>query len=59
MEAEPEMANQKPGQKAGTSGIYSPSKGGAKVAISKGDRLPPTKTGGTWKLTTPANPKKK
>lgn len=43
----------KPGNIAPKSGIYTPSKGGAQVAISKGDRLPPTKPGGTFKLTIP------
>lgn len=54
------MTNQKPGEKAVKSGIYTPSKGGSQVAISRGDRLPPTKPGGSWRLTTPTNtPKKK
>jgi hypothetical protein len=43
----------KPGQVTPVSGIYTPSKGGKQVAISKGDRVPPTKPGGTYKLTTP------
>ena len=43
----------KPGQVADQSGIYKPSKGGAEVAISNGDRMPPTKPGGTWTLKTP------
>jgi len=43
----------KPGNVTPKSGIYTPSKGGAQVAISKGDRVPPTKPGGTFKLTTP------
>lgn len=43
----------KPGNVTPRSGIYTPSKGGAQVAISKGDRVPPTKPGGTFKLTTP------
>lgn len=47
------MAGTKPGTPAKQSGIYTPSKGGAEVAISKGDRLPPTKPGGTWTLKTP------
>jgi hypothetical protein len=38
----------KPGQKTPQSGIYKPSKGGAEVALSKGDRVPPTKKGGTF-----------
>jgi len=43
----------KPGQKAPESGIYRPTKGGAEVAISKGDRLPPTKPGGGFVIKTP------
>jgi hypothetical protein len=38
----------KPGEKAPQSGIYKPTKGGTKVAISKGDRFPPTVKGGSW-----------
>lgn len=53
------MANQRPGEKARESGIYKPSKGGSNVAISRGDRLPPTKPGGSWKLAIPANPRKR
>lgn len=40
----------KPGMVARQSGIYRPSKGGAKVAISERERLPPTKVGGTFTL---------
>jgi hypothetical protein len=43
----------KPGMVTPQSGIYRPSKGGAEVAISKGDRVPPTKPGGTFSLKTP------
>ena len=43
----------KPGNITPRSGIYTPSRGGAQVALSKGDRVPPTKVGGTFKLTTP------
>lgn len=43
----------KPGKVTPQSGIYRPSKGGAKVALSKGDRVPPTKKGGTFSLETP------
>ena len=43
----------KPGQKAPVSGIWKPTKGGAEVAISKGDRVPPTKPGGGFVLKTP------
>jgi len=43
----------RPGMVTPQSGIYRPSKGGTKVAISKGDRVPPTKTGGTFILETP------
>jgi hypothetical protein len=48
------MAPQKPGEPADKSGIYKPTKGGGtEVAISKGDRLPPTVPGGKWVLKTP------
>jgi hypothetical protein len=43
----------RPGQKTPISGIYRPTKGGAEVAISKGDRVPPTKPGGSFILKTP------
>lgn len=44
----------KPGTPAKESGIYRPSKGGgAEVAISKEDRLPPTEKGGGWIMKTP------
>ncbi len=43
----------KPGMKTPQSGIYRPTKGGAEVAISKGDRVPPTKAGGGFVLKTP------
>jgi len=43
----------KPGQKTQESGIYRPTKGGAKVALSKDDRVPPTKPGGGFVLETP------
>ncbi len=43
----------KPGQKTTVSGIYRPTKGGAEVAISKGDTVPPTKPGGGFVLKTP------
>ena len=52
-EVRPIRKGLKPGNIAPKSGIYTPSKGGAQVAISKGDRLPPTKAGGTFNLTTP------
>ncbi|MFI5259826.1 MAG: hypothetical protein ACHQ01_09505 [Candidatus Limnocylindrales bacterium] len=38
----------KPGTKAPASGIYKPTKGGSDVALSKGNRFPPTAAGGTW-----------
>lgn len=44
---------QKPGEPAEQSGIYKPTNGGSEVAISKGDRLPPTKPGGKWVLDQP------
>jgi hypothetical protein len=47
------VGTQKPGEPAKESGIYKPTKGGSEVAISKGDRLPPTKPGGGWTLKTP------
>jgi hypothetical protein len=37
-----------PGSKAPASGIYKPTKGGSDVALSRGNRFPPTKQGGTW-----------
>lgn len=43
----------KPGQVTPVSGIYRPTKGGAEVALSQGDRVPPTKVGGTFTLKTP------
>ena len=43
----------KPGMITPQSGIYSPSKGGFEVAIAKGNRVPPTKVGGTFTLKTP------
>jgi hypothetical protein len=43
----------KPGMKTPESGIYRPTKGGTKIAVSKDDRLPPTKPGGGWTLVTP------
>jgi hypothetical protein len=47
----------KPGTKTPESGIYKPTKGGTKVAVSKDDRLPPTKPGGKWVLDTPTKKK--
>ena len=47
----------KPGMVTPQSGIYTPNKGGKQVAISKGDRVPPTKKGGTFTLTTPTKKK--
>lgn len=49
--------NVKPGQKAPDSGIYQPSNGGTQVALSEGDRVPPTVKGGTYKLVTPTQKK--
>jgi hypothetical protein len=43
----------KPGNVTPRSGIYKPSHGGAEVALSKGDRVPPTTKGGTFTLKTP------
>jgi hypothetical protein len=47
----------KPGVKAPQSGIYQPSNGGTQVAISGGDRVPPTDKGGTFKLVIPTKKK--
>ena len=41
-------ASHKPGAKAPASGIYKPTKGGSEVALSRGNRFPPTKAGGSW-----------
>jgi hypothetical protein len=38
------------------SGIYK-SKGGGEIALSKGDRIPPTKPGASFTLKTPAKKK--
>jgi hypothetical protein len=46
---QPVADSHKPGEKAPASGIYKPTKGGTNVALSRGDRFPPTKPGGTWK----------
>jgi len=43
----------KPGEKAPESGIYRPTKGGAEVALSEGNRVPPTVPGGGFVLVTP------
>ncbi len=43
----------KPGTITPQSGIYRSSKGGTEVSTSKGDRVPPTKPGGTFILKTP------
>jgi hypothetical protein len=50
-------AKLKPGNKTPESGIYRPTKGGSEIAVSEGDRLPPTKPGGGWKLVTPTKKK--
>lgn len=42
------MAGHKPGSKAPASGIYRPTKGGTEIALSRGNRFPPTKAGGSW-----------
>ncbi len=42
------------GQKTPQSGIYKPTNGGREIAVSKGDRLPPSKGNGTgYKLVRP------
>jgi hypothetical protein len=42
------------GQKTPKSGIYRPNTGGKEIAVSKGDRLPPSKGKGTgYKLVRP------
>lgn len=56
---QPMSKSLKPGQVTPQSGIYRPSGGGSEVALSKGDRVPPTKPGGTYTLTTPTKPAKK
>ncbi len=38
----------KPGTKAPASGIYKSTTGGSEVALSRGNRFPPTKPGGSW-----------
>ncbi len=48
-----------PGQKAPESGIWRPTDGGTPVAISKGDRFPPTAPGNGYVIKTPTVPKKK
>jgi hypothetical protein len=50
----------RPGKVTPTSGIYRPTAGGKEVALSKGDRVPPTSPGGTFILKTPTGkaPKK-
>ncbi len=48
----------KPGTKAPTSGIYKPSGGGTEIALSRGNRFPPTKSGGGWVLTNPTKKSK-
>jgi hypothetical protein len=47
----------KPGNVTPASGIYRPTKGGAEVALSQGDRVPPTKSGGHFVLVTPTKKK--
>jgi hypothetical protein len=47
----------KPGMVTPKSGIYQPSNGKTQVAISQGDRVPPTTKGGTYKLVTPTKKK--
>jgi hypothetical protein len=42
------------GQKAPVSGIYKPSTGGSEIAVSKGDRLPPSNgKGANYKIVRP------
>lgn len=43
----------KPGQKAPDSGIWRPTKGGPRVTVSEGERMPPTKKGGGFVMDTP------
>ncbi len=47
----------KPGNVTPTSGIYQPSNGGTQVALSEGDRIPPTDKGGTYRLVQPTKKK--
>jgi len=49
----------KPGQVTPVSGIYRPTLGGKEVAISQGDRVPPTKPGGKFLLVTPTKQTKR
>lgn len=52
------MAGHKPGTKAPASGIYQTSKGGSQVALSRGNRFPPTSPGGSWVLKVPVKKSK-
>lgn len=46
--------NPRTGQKTPVSGIYRPTNGGKEIAVSQGDRLPPSKGQGTgYKLVRP------
>lgn len=38
----------RPGERVPASGIYRPTEGGTDVALSRGNRFPPTKAGGGW-----------
>ena len=38
----------KPGTKAPASGIYRSTSGGTEIALSRGNRFPPTKAGTSW-----------
>lgn len=51
------VSHVKPGQRTPQSGIYQPSNGGTQVAVSQGDRMPPTSKGGTYKLVIPTKKK--
>lgn len=48
----------RPGEKAPVSGIYKPTDGGTEVALSKGDRVPPTTPGQGFVLKQPTKPGK-
>jgi len=40
----------RPGETCPASGLYEDAAGERQIALSKGDRFPPTRRGGTWHL---------
>jgi hypothetical protein len=50
-------ASNRPGQKVPQSGIWTPTAGGTPIAVSKGDRFPPTKPGTGYVLKVPTKTK--